>query len=327
MSSRDLSASVIHTRDLLAVGHTAASIRRELRAGRLFRLRRGAYCESALWRSLDPADQHVLRAAVVCSEVEDAMLCGISAAAVWGMPLIVSWPDEVSLLTRYRGGGTSEPGVRRTVVGARDAPVTSHRGLPLTSPARTAIDLASGLGFRSGVVAMDWLLARGLERDDLFTAISSRTSRRGRAAALAAAEFADAGSESPGESVARAAIFEAGFVVPELQHELRDAEGTMRLDFWWPGVDVAGEFDGRVKYGAGFQEGLEPTDAVWREKRREDRVRRRAAGVVRLVWSDLWDRDLLVSLLEAAGVPRRQLFVTGPRSLRSDPDAAGSERT
>jgi hypothetical protein len=323
MDDRDLRAFIIHTRDLLAGGHTSATIRREVKDRRLVRLRRGAYCDSSLWQALSLADRHVLRASVVGLEVADAVLCGLSAAAAWGIPVIHPWPDTVQLLAAYRGGGASEPGVRRTVVGARNAPVVAHRGLRMTPPARTAVDLACEFGFRSGVVAMDRLLADGLERDDFFVAIERRSSRFGRAAALAAAEFADGRSESPGESLARAAIFEAGFASPVLQHVMKDAEVTMRLDFWWPTVRVAGEFDGRIKYAPDFQEGVDPAEAVWREKRREDRVRRQADGVVRLVWSDISNRARLMSLLASAGVPRRS-SAFGPGNGRSEPDTTGS---
>jgi hypothetical protein len=321
MDLDDLSPLIIATRDLRAAGWTSGDIRRAVTSRHLIRLRRGSYCTAPAWAGLDGVARHVLRASVVAREAEDAVLCGLSAAAAWRMPLIVPLPDDVLLLTAYRGGGTSEPGVRRTVVGARDAPIVEHRGMRMTSLARTAVDVACAHGFRSGVVAMDWALAQGLERDDLFTALDRRTSRRGASSGYAAAEFADARSESPGESAARAAIFEAGFVVPELQRELVDDEGVMRVDFWWPGVRVAGEFDGRVKYGPELA-GPEPSDALWREKRREDRVRRQADGMVRLVWTDLTDHPRLVRLLQAAGVPRRVAF--GPGSGRPDPVVSGS---
>lgn len=326
MNDRDLRASIIHTRDLLAAGLTTAAIRREVASGRLVRLRRGAYCETSIWESLPPVDRHVLRACVVDHEVVDAVLCGLSAAAAWGIPVILPWPDDVQLLAPYRGGGTSEPGVRRTVVGVRNAPIVMHRGLRVTSAARTGVDLACEFGFRSGVVAMDWLLSMGLDRQDLFVALDRRSSKVGGAAALAAAEFADARSESPGESVARAAIFEAGFVAPDLQHVLTDAEGSMRLDFWWPAARVAGEFDGRIKYAPDLREGVDASEVLWREKRREDRVRRQADAVVRLVWADVMNRERLATLLQAAGVPRRAPSF-GQGSGRMEGVATGAGRS
>jgi hypothetical protein len=51
---------------------------------------------------------------------------------------------------------------------------------------------------------------------------------------------------------------------------------------------MLGEFDGRVKYGRLLKQGQEPGDAVFEEKRREDRLREVTGwGMARLVWGDL----------------------------------------
>ncbi len=56
----------------------------------------------------------------------------------------------------------------------------------------------------------------------------------------------------------------------------------------WPEHGLLGEFDGRVKYGRLLRPGEEPGDAVFREKRREDELRRLTGfAMVRLVWADL----------------------------------------
>ncbi|WP_104528766.1 hypothetical protein [Blastococcus saxobsidens] len=48
-----------------------------------------------------------------------------------------------------------------------------------------------------------------------------------------------------------------------------------------------GQFDGRVKYGRSLRRGLEPGDAVFAEKRREDAVRHEQWDVVRWVRAEL----------------------------------------
>ena len=45
-------------------------------------------------------------------------------------------------------------------------------------------------------------------------------------------------------------------------------------DMAWPEHGVLGEFDGKVKYGRLLLPGESPGDAVFREKRREDEMRR-----------------------------------------------------
>ena len=96
-----------------------------------------------------------------------------------------------------------------------------------------------------------------------------------------------------------------GFAPPELQAELRDASGLMRVDFLWRTERIVLEFDGRVKYEAGSAGTSSASDVVWREKLREDRIRRMGFGVVRVVWADLMRPDALRARLAAAGIPRR----------------------
>ncbi len=54
-----------------------------------------------------------------------------------------------------------------------------------------------------------------------------------------------------------------------------------RVDFLVTGTNVIVEFDGKVKYASG------DGDVLWKEKRREDRLRRLGYVVVRLTWADL----------------------------------------
>jgi hypothetical protein len=60
-------------------------------------------------------------------------------------------------------------------------------------------------------------------------------------------------------------------------------------DMVWEEHRLLGEFDGRVKYGRLLRPGEEPGDAVFREKRREDELRRLTDfSMVRLTWADLY---------------------------------------
>jgi len=319
----DARALLIRTQDLLASGQSKESIRRLVRHRQLVRIRRGTYVLGAVWDGLNPRDRHVVRAAAVVSDVEDAVLTGRSAAAVWGIPVIDhTWPREVVLLAPYRGGGKSEPGVRRTSIGAKGAPITTHRGLPVTSSARTVVDLAAAEGFVAGVAAADWALRTGSSRGELFDALAGRSSSYGLAAAREAVAFADGAAENGGESIARAVIFEIGFEAPELQVVVRDRLGEMRVDFRWrrpDGTWVFGEFDGKQKYTRQEYTRGDPAEVVWQEKKREDRLRATGGGCVRILWSHFTNRTELMGLLIDAGVPRRG-------TARLDPVRVGSNR-
>lgn len=134
---------------------------------------------------------------------------------------------------------------------------------------------------------------------------STRADRRRLTAAW---EFADGRAESPGESLSRATIYELGFEVPEPQKDLYDGKGRWiaRVDNWWEGITLAGEFDGKSKYSSGFRKpGDSWQDVLVREKEREDAIRRTGAAVMRWLWKDVQNQQRFERLLVHHGVPRR----------------------
>jgi hypothetical protein len=183
-------------------------------------------------------------------------------------------------------------------------PIDRRHGMPVTSLARTVVDLAAHLGVEAGVVAADWALANGVTRGELTAAARSRSTRVGAERAARAIDFADARAESAGESAARLAVHIAGFEVPELQVEFVDEMGRMRVDFFWRSARIVGEFDGKMKYTREALTHGDPAQRVWEEKRREDRLRRIHPGHLRITWPEVRDRVALTRLLVAAGVPR-----------------------
>jgi len=115
---------------------------------------------------------------------------------------------------------------------------------------------------------------------------------------------ASALSQSVGETRTRAVVRQLGFPPPTLQFEVVDAEGSMYGDLAWPKFRVILEFDGRMKYTRDEYTGGDPATVVWREKRREDRLRRLGWTIVRVVWADLERPSTLAGWLEAAGLSR-----------------------
>jgi hypothetical protein len=84
------------------------------RRGELIRIRRGAYCESSHWAGLSVRQRYLLRIrATVLASSRQLVLCGFSAAAVWGMPTLDGWPSEVHVLGEQAAGGRSKNGVTR----------------------------------------------------------------------------------------------------------------------------------------------------------------------------------------------------------------------
>ena len=310
-------------------GGSGRELRNACRRGMLVRVRRGAYCPREAWESLLPEERHVLAIRAVIRRLHGPYLvAGPSAAAVHGLPYAARGLGDVTLLVPYAGGGSSEPGVRRTCVAFERAAADLRDGIPVTTPARTVLDLARTLDFGRAVAVADraqWRRARDpIPRDVLFDELDRARFPHGSRAVERVVAFSTGLSDSVGESETRAAIHRLGFETPVLQRQWRDDEGLIESDYYWESVDTAGEFDGKVKYTrAEFTQG-DPAEVVWREKRREDRLRRLTSGVVRLVTDEVRDPLRLARILVDAGIPRAHGRTQGVRFIAAEGGTRGS---
>ena len=305
-------------------------VQRAVEAGRLVRIRAGIHVDAREWDAAGHDHRALVRtAAAVGTRRQDAVLTHESAALVLGIPIIGARPDAVHLASSTGTAPRSERGVVWHRERLRDADLVEYGGFVLTSPERTAFDLARTRGFASAVTGIDAVLAGRFEpapvrfdgdrlvawEPDVFAAVD-RTALAGRIAESAGArgirsarrvvEFSDPRSASPGESLSRAQIHLLGFPPPELQvaFERRDG-GADVTDFLWPDFAIAGEFDGSVKYHREeYLNGMPPEEVVWLEKERERRLRRdHGLEVSRWVWDVARTPHLLRSELVAAGLP------------------------
>ncbi|MGY2127667.1 type IV toxin-antitoxin system AbiEi family antitoxin domain-containing protein [Blastococcus sp. SYSU DS0617] len=289
MTTSDPAASLHLRRDAVRDGWSDDELGRLVRSGELARLRRGAYVDALL--PAEPADRHRLlvratfaglRLRAVVSHQSAAVLHGLP---VWDVPL-----DRVHITRRPPASNDRGRLLRCHVGRLRDDEIEEVDGLPVTSPARTALDLARSLPHEAAVVALDAALRQGrVDRDVLRERLFDLAGAPGSRAAARAVDFADGRSESVGESRSRVLLHRWGVGPSALQFEVRAAGGLLiaRTDFAWEEHGVVGEFDGRVKYGRLLRAGQEPGDAVFEEKRREDAVRNEGWAVTRWVWADL----------------------------------------
>jgi hypothetical protein len=136
--------------------------------------------------------------------------------------------------------------------GLTAADLQHHRGLLLTSDARTTLDLARELPLREAVVTVDHALAVSVTRSDLELVLRRQRGWPGIQRAQAAVAFGDPRAESVLESIARVLFAAAGLPAPVLQAQFWD--GTRwtleRVDFWWPQFRTVGEADGLEKFDA-----------------------------------------------------------------------------
>jgi hypothetical protein len=143
-----------------------------------------------------------------------------------------------------------------------------------------------------------------VDRAALITMLDDRQQHRGATKARRALDFADGLSGSPGESVSRVNFHLVGIAPPLLQVPFYDSLGLIGYaDFYWPNLDLIGEFDGRVKYRAQiYLRGRLPEEVVWAEKQREDRLRRVSSGLVRWGWDVATRPRALVERLAPYGL-------------------------
>jgi len=124
------------------------------------------------------------------------------------------------------------------------------------------------------------------------------------AALWRAIDFSTSLSGSIGESDARAVMYQLGYPRPQLQVRFSDAEGDIFPDFYFAEDDAAVEFDGKAKYTRDEYTKGDPAEVVWREKKREDRLRRQVRTVVRILFEDVRSPLLLQRKLADAGIRR-----------------------
>lgn len=272
-------------------------IRSAIRSGEWVRLRRGVYAADhhyGVARS-DPIQWHALQcAAALLALTPRYIVAGSSAARLYGLPFLVEPAADVVLLTE----APVVHGIHRDGYLLRQAPCDSSQistrfGIPLTSPARTLLDLACELPFMDGVVLTDAALHKGLVTPGELDAVLVKAAGRPNVEqARMTFAFADGAAESPLESASRVLFHLHDVAPPRIQVTLHLTSGRQpRVDFLWDDP-LVGEADGLGKY--------EPTDGrstleiVRHEKAREDDIRDDGIEVVRWGWPEVHQPHLLV---------------------------------
>lgn len=125
--------------------------------------------------------------------------------------------------------------------------ITCLGGIPVTSIERTALDIARFSPPHMALATLDAFAAdKAVDVERLAERVEEWRGLRGVGQARRLIAWADAGSESPGESWLRLRILDAGSPGPETQIWITDADGVplYRLDLGWPELKIAVEYDG-----------------------------------------------------------------------------------
>jgi hypothetical protein len=170
-------------------------------------------------------------------------------------------------------------------------------GVRVTTPARTAVDLACKLPRREAMAALDSLArAYGLTRPELQRLLVRYFRRRGVIQARQLVPLVNGRSESAGESWSRLEIIDRGLPAPQAQHWVCVAGvPTYRLDLAYPRARVAIEYDGEEFHSS--------PEARARDDRRRRWLREHGWTVIVLTKesftpeaADAWIRELRTAL-------------------------------
>jgi predicted transcriptional regulator of viral defense system len=246
-------------REALAAGLTRHELAGLARRGRLVRLHPGLYAVALAWEATSPWDRHQSLAHAAARGVPGCVASHVSAASLWGLP--TPWrPPRLAHLTLFGGPSTTSNAVRtsrnhdwfrlhRGALGS--AQVTEHRGIRLTTPARTVVDSLRQLWLPDGVAIGDAALRRGIAQvSELRTERLAQRRWQHVTRVDAALPLLDPRRENWLESASAVLLHSVGVPLALPQVEVFDEWGNFlaRVDAYWPEAGVVGEADGRGKY-------------------------------------------------------------------------------
>lgn len=115
----------------------------------------------------------------------------------------------------------------------------------VTTPLRTAFDLACVMSRRDALAALDqFMRICGVTRADMEKLLPRFAGRRGVVQLRTLVPLAIPDAESPGESWTRITIHDEGLPDPKPQHWVETEDGWIRLDLAYPRHKIAVEYDG-----------------------------------------------------------------------------------
>jgi hypothetical protein len=232
-------------------------------AGRIFRgtdaTRRGLLTEAQLqsraWQRIRHdvyADARLARDhALACHAAwlrlpTSTTFAGPSAAYLHGVEHAAEFRDDVHVITPTSVRLGAQRNLRVHHLDLAPAEILAGQGLPRTTAARTAWDVATWFDPVHAVPIVDALLARRLvSRAELDALIALHAGHRGWRRAEQAFGLADPAAQSPPESVLRVRLMLGGLPRPVAQSAIRVASGLiLHPDLAWEEWQVAVEYDG-----------------------------------------------------------------------------------
>jgi AbiEi antitoxin C-terminal domain len=241
-----LDGSVFTAAQAKSNGITAWCLAEMVRRGRVRRLLHDAYVDAQV------PDTVELRARALCLVMPAcAVICRRTAAWLYGVDAYA--PNErdqaltVECVVPARLARVRRDGVRGWEETLDPEDLSTVHGVRVTTPTRTALDLARYAPRFMGLSAVDAFCHRALTTPSELMACAQRfCGGRNIAIARQLIGWAEPLAESPGESWLRLRILDAGFPRPQAQIKVYDTGGRMvyRLDLGYPALKIGLEYDG-----------------------------------------------------------------------------------
>ena len=169
------------------------------------------------------------------------VLAGFSASRLYGaqwlsddLPIELAWTNA-----------RAPQGIRTSALTLHLGETVTLSGIPVTSLARTAFDLARRRPLWKAVETLDALgAAAPFDPADVLAIAEKHRGVRGLRQVPRALALHDPGAQSPKETWLRLLVMRAGFPRPQTQIPVPTGAKTYYLDMGWPDLKIAIEYDG-----------------------------------------------------------------------------------
>lgn len=175
------------------------------------------------------------------------VLAGLSASAVLGSEYVEGHEPAELVHVNQRPPQLISASASRLL----DEEIQECRGMLVTTPARTAFDLARRLPLIEGVQRVDALMRATKVKVEAVHAVAlAHPGARGLRQFRQTMPLVDGGAESPYESLMRIMLIQAGFPRPATQVEVVDESGHVvaSIDAGWEEFKVGADFEGVVHW-------------------------------------------------------------------------------
>jgi hypothetical protein len=197
----------------------------------------------------------------------EGVVAGQSAAALHG----AKWVDARRPAEMLWSNRRPPTGLRTWSDRVADDEIEVIDGIRVTTPARTALDLACRYPFGKAVAAIDSLArATHLKMADVELLADRYKGRRGIRRARKVLDLVDPGAESPQETWLRLLVIRNGFPRPQTQIPVYDEYGVLIavLDMGWEDIKLALDYEGDhhrdpVRFNKDIRRHDDVTDLGW----------------------------------------------------------------